>query len=44
METTFTLTDGRTQTIRREHTRSGMDLNPDFTAIGAFNVDPNAGR
>ena len=44
METTYTLSDGRTQTIRREHTRSGMDLNPDFVAIGAFNVDPNAGR
>lgn len=44
MQTTFTLTDGRTQTVSREHTRSGMDLNPDFTAIGAFNVDRNAGR
>lgn len=44
METTYTLSDGRTQTIRREHTRSGMDLDPDFVAIGAFDVDPNAGR
>ncbi len=44
METTYTLSDGRTQTISREHTRSGMDLNPDFVAIGAFNVEPNSGR
>lgn len=44
METIYTLSDGRTQTVSREHTRSDMDLNPDFVAIGAFNVDPNAGR
>lgn len=44
METTYTLSDGRTQTVSREHTRSGMDLDPDFVAIGAFNVDPGAGR
>lgn len=44
METTYTLSDGRTQTIRREHTRSGMDLNPDFSAIGAFNVNPETRR
>lgn len=44
METTYTLNDGRTQTIRREHTRSGMDLDPDFVAIGAFDLEPVAGR
>ncbi len=44
LETTFTLTDGRTQTVSRNHTRSGLDLNPDFAAIGAFDVDPNSGR
>jgi len=44
METTYTLADGRTQTIQREHTRTGMDLNPDFAALNAFNVDPAAGR
>lgn len=44
METTYTLADGRTQTVSREHTRSGMDLNPDFSLIGAFNVDADAGR
>lgn len=44
METTYTLADGRTQTVSREHTRSGMDLNPDFSLIGAFNVDAGAGR
>lgn len=44
METTYTLADGRTQTVQREHTRTGMDLNPDFGAMDAFKVEPALAR
>lgn len=38
LETTFTLSDGRTHTVSREHKRASLNLNPDFSAMDAFQV------
>lgn len=38
LETTYTLADGRTRTVRQEHTRESLDLAPDFTGVDAFRM------
>lgn len=38
LQTTYTLTDGRTQTVRQDHTRASLDLAPDFDGLDAFRM------